>query len=186
MIHPKKGFTLIEVMIVVAVMAILAMIAVAQFNKYIQRARNSSAQTLLHNLALAQFTTQTGTESSGVFISIDINDATSLPNLSLLAEVGFKPDSQIGFAALPFDDEQPGSFVLFAAHASVGSQIFVYNFLPQNGVRLYDSSALYGAIVPGQIKTYSILPASGGSWTASAGLTLDLDAANGLVVSVAP
>ena len=49
-----RGFTLLELMIVVVVMAILAMIAVTSYNRYAFRARRVDGQELLMRVASAQ------------------------------------------------------------------------------------------------------------------------------------
>lgn len=46
----EKGFTLIEIMIVIAIIGILASIAIPQFLAYRMRSYNSVAKVLLHNL----------------------------------------------------------------------------------------------------------------------------------------
>jgi len=53
-LHRKEGFTLIELMIVIAIIGILAAIAIPQFSAYRQRSYNSAAQSDIRNIATAQ------------------------------------------------------------------------------------------------------------------------------------
>ena len=50
----QKGFTLIELMIVIAIIGILAAIAIPNFNAYRARSYNASANTDLRNMITAQ------------------------------------------------------------------------------------------------------------------------------------
>lgn len=72
----EKGFTLIELMIVVAIIGILAAIAIPQFSNYRKRAANVAAMSDAKNLATAQEMYYT-----------DNNTYTS--NISDLEDVGF-------------------------------------------------------------------------------------------------
>ena len=50
----KKGFTLIELMVVVAIVALLAMIAVPNFKKFLAKAKRAEAYMNLHAMYAAQ------------------------------------------------------------------------------------------------------------------------------------
>lgn len=51
--HKQRGFTLVELMIVVAIIAIIAAIALPSYTQYVQRARAADAQGALMSLANA-------------------------------------------------------------------------------------------------------------------------------------
>ena len=53
-LNENKGFTLIELMIVIAIIGILAAIAIPQFSAYRRRSYNSSAKSDLRNIATAE------------------------------------------------------------------------------------------------------------------------------------
>jgi prepilin-type N-terminal cleavage/methylation domain-containing protein len=53
---PRKGFTLIEVMIAVAIIGLLAAVAIPQYNRYLHRAKQAEGLTLMGTIKVAQNT----------------------------------------------------------------------------------------------------------------------------------
>jgi len=61
--HISRGFTLVELMIVVVIVSLLAMVAVPSYNVSVSKARRADAQSSLSNLsgAMERFFTENGT-----------------------------------------------------------------------------------------------------------------------------
>ena len=124
----KKGFTLIELMIVVAIIAILAMIAVPMYQRYIERSRNAASQSLLQQLALAEVAIDTAPEIDEGYVS-----STNAADIQLLGSFGFRPDPNVAFFVSTTNTGEPG-FVAYATHIANGSQIYVYDNIGATGV----------------------------------------------------
>gem|GEM_PF-2260550 len=142
----KKGFTLIELMIVVAIIAILAMIAVPMYQRYIERSRNSASQSMLQQIALAQVALDTAPENPEQYQDSD------LPGISLLAGFGFRPDQNVAID-IQATNLNNGGFIAFAGHIANGSQIFVYDNQNASGVVAWDG------ITPGNLPGGTRAPA---------------------------
>lgn len=143
----KKGFTLIELMIVVAIIAILAMVAVPMYSRYIERSRNTAAQTLLQQIALAQVANQTEVVAAGgssaanpEFLAVTAVGDTAAVNT--LMRHGFRPDPNVGFFVSLASNNEVG-FVAFACHKAKGAQTFVYNNVSGTGVKAWSAADTY-------------------------------------------
>lgn len=95
--RPQAGFSLIELMIVVAIVAVLAAVAIPQYQDYVTRARWSGNLTQLEpvKLAIAECLQQNG------------GDAT-----------GCDSAAELGMAALPQPQHASAAMTLTAADAS--------------------------------------------------------------------
>jgi prepilin-type N-terminal cleavage/methylation domain-containing protein len=136
----KKGFTLIEFLIVAAIILILAAIAVPMYQRYIDRSRNAASQATLHQIAQAEMALDSAQEIPESYVA-----SAKADNILLLTDFGFRPDPNVAFNIQTTTDGN-GGFVAFAGNITPGSPIFVYDantssvviwnkdYTPPNGV----------------------------------------------------
>ena len=93
----EKGFTLIELMIVIAIIGILAAIAIPQFNAYRARSYNASANADMRNL-------QTSMEGYYVDFEIYPTCADTAEVISTLGGYGFTKSSGVVIGAVAGTD----------------------------------------------------------------------------------
>jgi prepilin-type N-terminal cleavage/methylation domain-containing protein len=105
----KRGFTLIELMIVVAIIAFLAMVSIPSFKRFLAKAKRTEAYMNLNALATAE---KVYWAEHGVYV----------PDLKA---IGWKPEGQVqytyGFPGSEGTNYITGSLNTPASHLGIGS-----------------------------------------------------------------
>lgn len=97
--NPHAGFTLIELMIVVAIIGIIAAIAWPSYQESVRQARRADAQTAL--MELAHFMDRDYTKNGRYLTAADVDAANALLPFAEAPKEGASKTYDLNFLALP-------------------------------------------------------------------------------------
>ena len=147
----QKGFTLIELMIVVAIIGILAAIAIPQFSAYRVKAFNSAAESDLRNLMTAEEATYADAQAYFPKNSSTVSGlgsstlpATTFNSTTTGTLTGAKVSNNVGFAITTANSA--ANYSIFTGH-SKGDREYAGD---DAGLMRYKSTASNGAATAAQ------------------------------------
>ncbi|MEZ9840217.1 pilin [Vibrio sp. 10N.261.52.C11] len=95
----QKGFTLIELMIVVAVIGVLSAIAIPQYQKYVAKAEVASALATMTGI---KTNVEAYAAENGAFPANSLTNALGVPSKIPVGAITFEPDTSAGVGTIVF------------------------------------------------------------------------------------
>ncbi|CAE6893252.1 Belongs to the N-Me-Phe pilin family [Vibrio sp. B1REV9] len=95
----QKGFTLIELMMVVAVIGVLAMVAIPQYQKYVAKAEVAAALSLMTGV---KTNVEAYTAEYGAFPAASESSALGVPSIIPQGTIAFEPDASSASGSIRF------------------------------------------------------------------------------------
>ena len=114
----RRGFTLIELMIVVLVIAVLASIALSGYNNQVRKSRRSEAKQVLSDLALKQEKFRSNNATYGTAIQIGGVATTKYYTVTMVA--ASNTGTNYTFTAVPILDQAKDSCGTLTLKMDVG------------------------------------------------------------------
>jgi type IV pilus assembly protein PilA len=150
----EEGFTLIELMVVVLIIAILIAIAIPTFLGARQRAQNRSAQSNMRNALTAEKTTYTDTQ---VYTATSATLTAIEPTLTYVTAVPAK-----GTREVYVNVNGAGDTVVLGAQSASGNCYWLQDVANGAGAGTkWSTSTTCTALIPGDASFTSLNPPSG-------------------------
>jgi len=163
--HQRQGFTLIELMIVIAIIGILAAIAIPTYATFKTKGYNASAMSYIHFIATAEANYQVAAQAS---ISVPAGDGPGpsgiVPGTSVPSGVGYV----VGVFPIVGVDAKNGNttgtnFVAFTGHKN-GNRVYAIDSVSKTQYRAQKNAA---ATAASDAKTESITGFLAANWGAA-------------------